>query len=141
MNERILKLLYRSFDDLLNSEEKELLKKELRSSKDLRKEKINIETIRTAVSSIAEKSFKPFFTERVMQRIASSREKESQQEIFFKSMCSVFRPVAIGVALLVIALMSYNLIKADTLSLGSAFARPDVTLEEAFDPTLILSME
>lgn len=141
MNKKILELLYRSFDDLLNSEEKELLKKELRHSKELRKEKKRLDAIRIAVSASAEKSFKPFFTERVMQRITSSREKESQQEMFFESLCSVFRPVALAATIILIALLSYNVIKSDRISLASAFAVSEATLEEAFDPTVIISVE
>jgi hypothetical protein len=42
---------------------------------------------------------------------------------------------------LVIGLVSYNMIRKDRISLAAAFAEPEVTLEEAYDPTLILEME
>ena len=63
------------------------------------------------------------------------------QEIYFDSLISIFRPIVIGAAILLIAIMSYNVIKTDQLSLAGAFATPEVTLEEASDPTLTLAME
>ncbi len=138
MDKRIRKLLYRSFDGSLTPEEQRRLEESLAKSKSLREEKQRIETIRRSVASSTSHTFEPFFAERVMRRI---EQKKSQQEPFFDALLAVFRPVVVGAVVLVIGLVSYNMIRKDRISLAAAFAEPEVTLEEAYDPTLILEME
>jgi len=138
MNKKILDLLYRSFDDELTREEQQRLDKALSNSKELREEKIRIDQMRTVISDSCQESFHPFFAEKVMRQI---REAERTQESFFDSLIYVFRPVAIAATILFIVLMSYNLVKSDNISLASAFAVPEITLEHALDPTLSLVME
>lgn len=70
-----------------------------------------------------------------MRRI---REAKSAQETFWDSLVYVFRPVAIAAA---INLISFNLIKSGDISLASAFAESEITLEQALDPTLSLVVE
>ena len=141
MKNEDLELLYRSFDDSLTPEEQRQLIDALSNSKALRDEKNRIVTMRKAVSGSAARSFKPFFAERVMQRIENIRQKQTKKDPFFESLLAVFRPVAMGAAILMIILLTYNMIKSDRLSLAGAFAEPEVTLEEAFDPTTMLVME
>lgn len=141
MNKKDLELLYRSFDDSLTPEEQKQLREALGGSKALRKEKKRIASLRKAVSDHAAESFEPFFAERVMQRIKHSRQAEKSPDLFFESLFAVFRPIAVGAVVLLIILLSYNIIKSDRLSLASAFAEPEVSLEEAFDPTFVFSME
>jgi len=141
MNRKDLELLYRSFDDSLTPEEQKQLREALESSKALREEKKRIASLRKAVSGHAAESFEPFFAERVMRRIKQFRQAEKSPDLFFESLFAVFRPVAVGAVVLLIVLLSYNIIKSDRLSLASAFAEPEVSLAEAFDPTLAFSME
>lgn len=141
MNKKDLELLYRSFDGSLTPEEQKQLGEALAGSKALREEKKRIKSLREAISNHAAESFEPFFAERVMQRIERSRQAEKSPDQFFESLFAVFRPVAVGAVVLLIILLSYNMIKSDRLSLASAFAEPEVSLEEAFDPTLAFSME
>jgi len=141
MKNEDLELLYRSFDDSLTPEEQKQLDEALTHSKALREEKTRIVTMRKAVSGNAARSFKPYFAERVMQRIEKTRQEQTKQDPFFESLLAVFRPVAMGAAVLMIILLTYNMIKSDRLSLAGAFAEPEVTLEEAFDPTTMLAME
>ena len=141
MKNEDLELLYRSFDDSLTPDEQKQLDEALSNSKALRDEKNRIVSMRKAVSGSAARSFKPFFAERVMQQIQQSHQNAVKQDPFFESLLAVFRPVAMGAAVMMIILLTYNMIKSDRLSLAGAFAEPEVTLEEAFDPTTMLAME
>ena len=106
-----------------------------------REEKKRIASMRKAVSGSGAQSFTPFFAERVMQRIQELTPTEKSPDLFIESLIAVFRPIAVGAAVLVIVLLSYNMIKSDRLSLAGAFAEPEVSIEEAFDPTITLAME
>ncbi len=134
-------LLYRSFDNALTSGEQKQLERALKQSKELREEKRQINTMRTAISDSPAKSFKPFFTDKVMQRISSFNNAKTTPDTFFESLFTIFRPVFVTATILLIALLSYNLIKSDQPSLAGAFAEPEVTLEQAIDPTFLLTME
>jgi len=138
MNKKILELLYRSFDDVLTPEEQKHLEEALAESVKLQEEKERIAKLRTTISDGATQSFKPFFAEKVIRRI---REQKIAQETFFESLIYVFRPVAIAAVVLLITLVSYNLIKSDNISLASAFAEPEISLEQVLEPTLPLAME
>lgn len=141
MNNKMLKLLYRSFDDMLTSKQQQQLEEALLKSKELREEKEQIIAMRTTISDSATQSFKPFFAEKVMRRIRTLQKKQRSQETFFDSLFYVFKSMAIAATILLILLMSYNILKNNHLSLASAFAEPEVTLEQVFDPTLPLTLE
>ena len=141
MDKKQRDLLYRSFDDALTPKEDAQLEQALAESKSLRKEKERITALRNAVSSKAARSFEPYFADRVMQRIVQTTKKERGRETYFDALFSVFRPVVVGAIILIIVLLSYNIIRSDRVSLAGAFAEPQVTLEEAYDPSLMLSME
>jgi anti-sigma factor RsiW len=140
MDKRIRKLLYRSFDGSLTPEEQRRLEESLVKSKSLREEKQRLEDIRRSVASSTSHRFEPFFAERVMRRIRQHVIK-SRQVPFSDALLAIFRPVVVGAVVLVIGFASYNMIRKDRISLAAAFAEPEVTLEEAYDPTLILEME
>ena len=141
MNAKIGELLYRSLDDRLSLREKRQLEQALQNSKELRAEKKRLTTLRLSIKNSAQQSFKPFFTERVMSQIFHIKETESNQEAFFASLISIFRPLAIGIAVLLIIIISYNMKQTDRISLSGALATPELSLEDAFDPTLSLVME
>jgi len=134
MNQNIIKLLYRSFDGELTPEEKIKLKLALQNSSSLRAEKDRIESLRKRLASPANYAFKPFFAERVMQKIMVLTEKKPVQELFFESLYSLFRPALIAVTILLFALISYNLSKSDQITLNKAIAQPEVSLEQLLNP-------
>jgi hypothetical protein len=138
MNKKMLELLYRSFDDALTQAEQLQLDDALTKSTELQEERDRIVHMRAMISDGSVPSFHPFFAEKVMRRI---REAERSQESFFDSLIEVFRPVAIAATIFFIVLLSYNLLKSDKISLASAFAEPEIRLEQALDPTLTLVME
>lgn len=141
MTEKNLKLLYRYFDETLTPAEQKQLDEALQHSKELREEKDRLVSVRTMVAINSRQSFKPFFADRVMRKISQTAEKENSQEMFFDSLLSIFRPIAIGAAIALILIMSYNIIKTDQISIAGALATHEVTLEEAIDPTLLIALE
>ncbi len=129
-DKKILDLLYRSFDSDLDEEEKKLLEEAMKKSEDLRKEKEQIEAQRQSISNSAVQSFKPFFAERVMSRIHALGETEDALENFYESLKAVFRRLTIVGAVVMIALISYNLIVGEGLSPDEAFYVSELTYEE-----------
>ena len=141
MDKKITDLLYRTFDEDLSAKEQQKLDKSLSDSAELRKEREQIFAMRQAVSNTGEKSFKPFFAERVMNQIKKSHSPQGEVDSFFDSLIAVFRPLAIGAAIILITLLSYNMKKTNNYSLTGALGKQQITLEEIVDPLYTLTME
>ena len=140
MYEKYRELLYRSFDSELSTKEQEQLEQALTDSEELRREKDNIIALRQSISMEKRKFFKPFFADRVMAKIAESKQKNNE-ELFFESLFALFRPVAIAATILIIIVIGYNISASGQVSVDSALAVPDLSLEEVFDPTISLIAE
>ena len=130
MNKKILKLLYRSFDDDLDAKEQKQLAEALENSEELRKEKEQIEAQRQAISNSSAQSFKPFFAERMMSRIQALGEKENILETFYETLKAAFWRFAATGAVIMIALISINLVIGESLSMDEAFYVSELTFEE-----------
>lgn len=141
MNKKALKLLQRSFDENLSEVERQSLEQALQTSSELRAEKARISTWRKSVLKSAANSFQPFFAAKVMQRIASLKEVQKLESIFFESLFAAFRPAFLTAAILFLTLLSYNVGKSDNFSIAGAFAEPEVTLEQVIDPTISFFLE
>jgi hypothetical protein len=152
IDERILELLYRSFDDDLSGAELAELEAALAVSEDLRKEKEKIVSMRRTVSESGAKGFGYMFAERVMRRIEAERagatelaarsaaQKETPTSLF-ESLVRAFRPVAMAGAVAVLALMLYNIVDSRDVSLSAALGIQETTLEEALDSPLASVLE
>jgi hypothetical protein len=164
IDERILELLYRSFDDDLSGAELAELEAALAASEDLRKQREEIASMRKAVSDSGAEGFGYMFAEKVMRRIEAERagvaervgsveragsaelagrpaaEKEAAPSLF-ESLLGAFRPVAMAGAVAVLALMAYNVIDSREVSLSAALGLPETTLEEALDSPLASVLE
>ncbi|MDZ7335704.1 MAG: hypothetical protein ONB33_12265 [candidate division KSB1 bacterium] len=138
MNQKLLSLLYRSFDGQLSPAEQKQLDQALSDSAALRAEKNRIEQLRSMISHSGHRTFRPFFAEKVIQKI---RDYRRPAESFVDSLITVFRPVAIAVTILLVVLLSYNLFMSEDKSLSSAFAEPEIKLEQALDPAIVWAME
>ncbi len=138
MNNQILALLYRSFDEPLHPAEQQQLDQALAESASLRAEKERIAQMRALISDAVPRAFQPFFAEKVIRKI---RERRRMTESFVDSLVAVFRPVAIAVTIFLIVLLSYNLFISEHKSLSSAFAEPEIKLEQALDPAIAWVME
>ncbi|MCK4762225.1 MAG: hypothetical protein KAW12_08510 [Candidatus Aminicenantes bacterium] len=135
--DKIQDLLFRSFDDSLNAEEQKELETALENSQTLREEKRQLEMQRTAVAAAgAGLSFKPFFAERVMRRVTTENKKESYSDIFFETLFSLFKRVALAGAAACLIIISYNLVKGENLKTGDALYVPQATYEAMLQMSL-----
>jgi anti-sigma factor RsiW len=129
MEERILELLYRSFDGELDPGERAELEAALAGSPELRRERDELLAMRGKVASSASGSFGPFFAERVMRNIREEREGEGAR--FFESLQYAFRRVALVAAAVVAFLLIYNMNQGGSLSVAAAFGTEEpATIEE-----------
>lgn len=133
MNKKILKLLYRSFDADLDEKEQNQLNEALKNSEELRKLKEHIAAQRQAVSTSASQSFKPFFAERVINRINSLSKQGNGLEAFYETLKLAFKRFALAAAIIMLALFSYNLIKGDILPSNEVYYASNATLEEILE--------
>jgi hypothetical protein len=140
MDEKILKLLYHSFDTLLTPEEQKILDQAVSQSEELKQEMEKIILIRKKVKANSVKTFKPFFADRVMQRIDRIKNR-NYNDLLGESLFRIFKPVMIAAVLLILIITSYNMTSTKQLSLEGILAVPEVTLEQAFDPSLAYNME
>jgi hypothetical protein len=129
-NKKILKLLYRSFDDNLNEKEQKRLADALEKSPELCWEKQQIQAQRTAAANTAVQSFKPFFAQRVMEQINVLEGKTNGLglQVFYESLVSVFRKVAAVGAVVSLVMFIYNLGAGEILPLEEVLTMSDFTL-------------
>ena len=125
-------LLYSSLDSHLTDEEERILKEGIRDSADLRKEREEILEQRQALSEGAALSFRPLFAERVMSRIEPAK-RANGLEVFYETLKASFRRCVIAGAIIMIALVSYNATKGDSISSEEIFYASEVTVEEIVD--------
>ena len=130
MDKKILKLLYRSFDDELNGKERKQLEEAMKESKELQKEREQILAQRQALAESSTSSFKSFFPERVMSRIESLGQKKNGFESFYETLLWMFRRFAIVGAAILLILLVYNLQTGDILSTEEIMFASDFTFEQ-----------
>lgn len=130
MDKKILKLLYRSFDDDLDEKEQEQLEKALEESTEVQKEWEQIAAQRRALAKSTPFSFEPLFAERVMSRIETIGKKKNGVESFYETLLVMFRRFAIVGAAILLILLIYNLQSGDILSSEEILFASDFTFEE-----------
>jgi hypothetical protein len=133
MDNKILKLLYRSYDDELDENERKKLEDTLQRSGALRNENEKILAQRKALSESPAPMFKPLFAERVMSRIETLGEKKNGIENFYETLLAVFRRLAIVGAAILLLLLIYNLQTGDALSTDEIFYASDIAIEKLID--------
>ncbi len=142
MKDNLINLLYRSFDDELSDKEKLKLKEALKHSPELQEEYNRIAELRQTITQTATFSFSSSFADNVMRQIRLTiAPKSSMDESWLDALISIFRPIALSAALLILVFMFMNMFQEDKVSLKGAFAVSDVTIEEAYEPTLTLTLE
>ena len=130
MKERILELLYRSFEQVLSKEEANELRDALADSPKLQEEKKQLVELRKMIHENSERSFKPFFSSRVMRQIDTL---ENQGDEFFESLMSYFKLAAVTASLMLIILLTHNALSEKDFSVNSLLAVPEYTLEEIWN--------
>ncbi|MGA9406736.1 MAG: hypothetical protein WBW71_06345 [Bacteroidota bacterium] len=124
MDNNLYNLLLRSFDTQLSNGERGQLEHALASSEELRAMRQEIVDMRLKVQTMKGGSFKPFFSERVLERL------RKPQQLIGDYFISVFRAVAVGAAVLVIILSVYNITGENTFTVDSALGIHHPTLEQ-----------
>ncbi len=106
MKKIVLKLLHKSFDSELNTEERLLLEESLKVSKELRIEKARLEQLRHLLAH-QPASFAPYFAAKVMNKINNlKKEVELSQGIMFAFRRMAIPMLAAAVILLVISVFT-----------------------------------
>jgi hypothetical protein len=131
----MLNLLYRSFDEPLTDTERLQLNEALEASNELRAMQKELEGIRSALSSMQVKSFKPLLAERVWQRIQTGTEQGKTEELFWESLMFVFRRIAVAAIVALLIILSYNLINYQ------AQPSEEITFEEFVESDFFFAME
>jgi hypothetical protein len=129
MNEEMLNLLIRSFDENLSEVERTSLDKALAGSPELREEKKQLFEMRQMIGETAERKFKPFFSSRVMHRI---EESQTEQENFFDSLVWAFRLFAMAGAAAIVLFFALNSKLANDLSIDSILGLPQLSIEDTW---------
>jgi len=140
MDKEIIDLLYRSFDADLSPLEKKLLEEALSQSNELRSEKQIISSLREDLKGEKVTSFKPFFADRVLEKI-HSLEQVDENEQFFQSLFVLFRPITIAAAVLIIIIAGYNINSTGHFSFEGALGISEVTVDDVYDPAFALVTE
>ena len=129
MKDELLDLLYRSFDSDLTAEEQSRLQEGLAGSAELRAEKKRLQSIRRAITDGAAESFRPFFAERVMQRLEGELRPENGIHELFDSLAHAFRRIAVVGAAAAVILIALNLSSSDDKTLAAAFGVNESSVE------------
>ena len=140
MKQDLEALLYRSLDDDLAPRERRLLEEGLARSEDLRQERDRLIALRGAVSRGAVDSFGPFFVERLMRRLADTRERARAGQ-FWLGWVPALRRVAIAGAIATVALVAVNMAQTDRVSATAALGLPDYTVEQITKPAVESMLE
>lgn len=140
MDEKILELLYRSFDRNLKPDEREKLDAALENSEELQTHKEEILKMRASLKQNRTESFGYMFADKVMKKIKRIEEK-SKDELFFDSIISIFRPLVIAATFLLVFLISYSVISDNSGLFNDSQDVHDITLAEVFDPFNEFSVE
>jgi hypothetical protein len=134
-NNKTKKLLYKSFDVPLKSEEKARLENAFADDPDLVKERDELLLIRKAAEKENGFSFKPFFPERTLARINSLNIENEGFTGFAASLAISFKKIGLTAIFIFILLLSYNLRSGNNISLNSILGISDKNYEYyAFDP-------
>ncbi len=129
-------LLYKSFDGILTIKEAEKLKEELRKSPELEETYNQIKMMRNAVINAADDSFKPFFEERVINKIFYPETKTNANLNWMDSFNKSFRQVAYAAAVVLALLIIYNVNNGNVSSIENILGIYRTPIEYALDPSV-----
>lgn len=124
MDNNLYNLILRSLDAPLAEREQRELESALADSEEFRTAREEIVALRNGLQALKGETFRPFFAERVMDRL--NNPQLSMAEYFV----SVFRKVALSAAVLVIICSAYNISRENKFTLESALGIHHETLEQ-----------
>ncbi len=141
MDEKLKKLLYKSLDNKLPLHEEIILKNALESDIELRQEKEKAEQLRKFLQENKVERFGEDFLPDLMAKINQEKNIAESNIIDADILMQYFRPVATIAALLIIVAVSYNLKSSDEVTLYSALAIEEDSIENLFDENMNLGLE
>jgi hypothetical protein len=128
MRRRHLKLLYRSLDADLTARDKARLSAALEASEELRRTRDEILAIRRAAGETAAEGFRPGFADRTLAAIRAGQRGQNPREAFLESLKTVFKPLAVAAAVLLVILVTYNVTHGDLIPKGEIYYASDLAL-------------
>ena len=132
MKESLKRLLYRSFDEELSADEQNQLKDALGEYPELHEEQERLRKIRVTLSKSSQKSFGPFFVDRVMANVDSIVRTSLNPDNYFEWLFKWFRPVAAVSVTMLLGFVIVNLASAESLSLASALGIESSGVDEVW---------
>jgi len=127
MDKKLKDLIIRSFDDKLSPEERRRMDTALETSNELRNEYNELLRLRETLGAYTEKSFQPFFADKVINRIKYPSDINLNIDIF-SSLMTAFRPLAAIAAVAIMALAVYN-ISSGGFSIDGLLGIPQYNLD------------
>jgi hypothetical protein len=141
VKDMMLELLYRSLDGDLTADEQQTLDGALLESPELRQERDRLSALRQTLGESRRTSFEPFLAERIIQRLQAKTGPEAYLEGILDSLMLIFRRVAVVGAVIAVAVIAFNLSRSDSVSLNTALAIPEDSIDRVLDAPLTLSLE
>lgn len=131
-------LLWKSFDEELPPQEKELLQKELERSEELRSVRSEAISLRKLATDAAESSFAPGFADRVLRKLEKQEQPKNAWENFSISLPYSFRRVAYAGIAALLLLVAYNIFEGNNMAVERLLGKENIGIERAYDPALHL---
>lgn len=133
-NKVIEKLLYKSLDTTLSEKESKILNDELRRSKQMNEQYLELIKIRKAIGDCAVTSFKISFEERLSDKLNKFLSGATYFNSWTNSLATAFRRIAISAMIFLIFLVLYNLKSGNKYSIENLLGTSNTTIVSAFDP-------
>ena len=131
------KLLYKSFDGSLSEKEQTLLNGGLEHSEELRKLRDQIKELRDVVHKSKNDSVKPFFEERLLNKLNASSKSDKFSE-WAESFVFSFRRIVFAAAIFLGFLILYNVNQGNFSAIENLFGTYQAPVEYALDPATYL---
>jgi hypothetical protein len=130
MHRRILKLLTRSMDVELAAPDLARLEAALKESEDLRRTRDELLAVRRAAADSAASGFSPGFADKVLAGTRLAVRRPQKADAVFDSFKTVFKPLAVASAILLVLLVTYSVTHGDLIPRGEIYYASDITLNK-----------
>ncbi len=130
INEKLKKLLYKSFDGKLTESEQQIYYRELETNPEFVKEKERVEELRTRVSSVQQPEFSDSFVDNVMNSI--EQKPVVKQDEFFDSIFMSFKRAAVFALTVMVILFTIKITQVE--SVDEIFSQNEVTIDDVTNP-------
>ena len=130
-------LLYKSFDGSLSKKEQTLLNSGLEQSEELRKLRDQIKDLRDVVQKSKKDSVKPFFEERLLNKLNASSKSDKFGE-WTESFVFSFRRIVFAAVIFLGFLILYNVNQGNFSGIENIFGTYKTPVEYALDPATYL---